>query len=191
MKPARFDVVVIGGGPAGLAAAAVAAQGGARVAIVDGQHEAGGQIYRAAARRAQAGADAEARHGAALAHEAFAHGAQWLGGRSVWQVTPGLQVLVSDGQAVSCVAAQRLIVATGALERPMPIPGWTLPGVMSAGAGQILLKGSRVVPEGDVWLAGSGPLLLLLAVQWLRAGVAIRGVLDTTPRALLVGEDAA
>lgn len=181
MSSLSFDLVIIGGGPAGLAAAAIAAKAGVSVAVIDGQAEPGGQIYRAATRRAESGGDAEVKHGAALVAQALANGMQWLGGRGVWQVTPELQVYVSDGTRVQRVTARRLIVATGAMERPMPIPGWTLPGVMTAGAGQILLKGSRLIPEGDVWMAGSGPLLLLLAAQWVRAGVSIRGVLDTTP----------
>lgn len=181
MSPLSFDLVIIGGGPAGLAAAAIAAQAGVSTAVIDSQAEPGGQIYRAATRRAKSDGDAEVKHGAQLVTQAFTNGMQWLGGRSVWQVTPELQIYVSDGTTVQRVTARRLIVATGALERPMPIPGWTLPGVMTAGAGQILLKGSRIVPDGDVWMAGSGPLLLLLAAQWVRAGVSIRGVLDTTP----------
>ncbi|MGE9115736.1 FAD/NAD(P)-binding oxidoreductase, partial [Escherichia coli] len=74
------------------------------------------------------------------------------------------------------------ILATGAQERPFPIPGWTLPGVMTAGAAQILLKTSGVVPDGEIVLAGCGPLLWLLAAQYLRANAKIACVLDTTPR---------
>lgn len=76
---------------------------------------------------------------------------------------------------------KNLIIATGAQERPMPVTGWQLPGVMYAGAAQILLKGSHLVPEGRIVLAGSGPLLLLLANQLLDAGVNISALLDTTP----------
>jgi hypothetical protein len=76
-----------------------------------------------------------------------------------------------------------VIVATGALERPFPIPGWTLPGVMTAGAAQALLKSSAIVPSGRTVIAGSGPLLWLLAWQLLNAGAKIECILDTTPRA--------
>lgn len=64
----------------------------------------------------------------------------------------------------------------------MPIPGWQLPGVMTAGAGQILLKSAALVPSQPPVLAGSGPLMLLLAWQYLRAGVGVRAIVDTTPR---------
>ena len=75
-----------------------------------------------------------------------------------------------------------MILATGALERPFPIPGWTRPGVMGAGGAQILLKTAGVVPQGRTVIAGCGPLVWLLASQYLRAGVPIDALLDTTPR---------
>ena len=74
------------------------------------------------------------------------------------------------------------MLATGALERPFPIPGWTLPGVMTAGAAQIALKTSGLVPSGKVVIAGTGPLLYLLAAQLIEAGATVSAVLDTTPR---------
>jgi NADPH-dependent 2,4-dienoyl-CoA reductase/sulfur reductase-like enzyme len=74
------------------------------------------------------------------------------------------------------------VLATGALERPFAIPGWTLPGVMTAGAAQIALKASGLVPEGRVVIAGSGPLLYLLTAQLIEAGAMVSAVLDTTPK---------
>ena len=73
-----------------------------------------------------------------------------------------------------------MILASGALERPFPIPGWTLPGVMTAGAAQILLKSAGEVPASAPVLAGCGPLLYLLGWQYVRAGVPIRALVDTT-----------
>jgi bacterioferritin-associated ferredoxin len=75
-----------------------------------------------------------------------------------------------------------VILATGALERPFPIPGWTLPGVMTAGAAQTMLKSSGLVPDGQTVIAGQGPLLWLLAAQILRLGGRIDRILDTTER---------
>ena len=79
------------------------------------------------------------------------------------------------------ITADQILLASGAMERPLPFPGWTLPGVMNAGAGQILFKAHGIVPADGVVLAGSGPLLLLLAWQYLHAGVKIKAILDLTP----------
>ena len=79
------------------------------------------------------------------------------------------------------VRAKYVVMALGAQERPAPFPGWTLPGVLTVGAAQILLKTSRQVPSEPVWIAGSGPLPLLYMAQLLRVGGRIAGWLDTTP----------
>jgi bacterioferritin-associated ferredoxin len=97
-------------------------------------------------------------------------------------VTRGVELGLSIDGAARVVRARRVILATGALERPMPIPGWTLPGVMTVGAAQILLKTGGLVAERPIVLAGSGPLLWLFARQHLAAGGRIAALLDTTPR---------
>jgi NADPH-dependent 2,4-dienoyl-CoA reductase/sulfur reductase-like enzyme len=97
----------------------------------------------------------------------------------VWSVDGGHIFYRSSGAAGN-IAAKQIIIATGAMERPFPIPGWTLPGVLSCGAAQTALKAAGLVPEGDVVLAGSGPLLLLIAVQLVRAGVPPRVILETS-----------
>lgn len=180
------DVAVIGAGPAGLAAATQAAKAGLSVILLDEQDAAGGQIYRAiersdAQRREILGPDYGA--GAALA-DAFAHcGARHLPNASVWQITRERTVhYLRDGK-VGSIEAKRVVLATGALERPFPIPGWTLPGVMSAGAAQILLKSAGEVPAEPPVLVGCGPLLYLLGWQYVRAGVPIRALVDTTRHA--------
>jgi NADPH-dependent 2,4-dienoyl-CoA reductase/sulfur reductase-like enzyme len=80
------------------------------------------------------------------------------------------------------IAARRIIIATGSQERPFPIPGWTLPGVMTAGGAQTALKAQGLLPAGRTVIAGTGPLLWLLAAQILRAGGKIEAIVDTTPR---------
>ena len=102
-------------------------------------------------------------------------------GATVWSVTRDREIGISIGGEARILRAERIILATGALERPFPIPGWTLPGVMTAGAAQILLKSSGLLPEGRVVLAGGGPLLWLLAWQYLNAGKVPDLILDTTP----------
>jgi NADPH-dependent 2,4-dienoyl-CoA reductase/sulfur reductase-like enzyme len=88
--------------------------------------------------------------------------------------------LTRNGETVR-VSARRLVIAAGAIERPVPIPGWTLPGVMTVGAAQILLKTGGNVPAGRVVIAGQGPLPLLYATQLIEAGVKPLAFLDTTP----------
>lgn len=182
----RPDLAVIGAGPAGLAAATVAARGGLKVALFDEQPAPGGQIYRGIgsadpARRALLGPDYAA--GANLVAEFEASGAGYYPDTQVWSLrADGELGLLSDGRA-RLLRARRVLIATGAQERPVPFPGWTLPGVMYAGAGQILLKSAGLVPGHGVVLAGTGPLLLLLAWQYQRAGVAVQAMLETAPAA--------
>ena len=178
------DLAVIGAGPAGLAAATQAAELGLGVVLVDDQPQPGGQVYRAGAAlgprtRSILGTDHE--RGAALTAAFRASGACHLTDASVIAATPDRELLVLRAGRIERMRPRRLLLATGAIERPWPIPGWTLPGVMAAGAAQIALKTSGLVPEGPVVMAGSGPLLYLVALQLRRAGCLVRAVLDTTP----------
>jgi len=177
------DVVVIGAGPAGMSAATRTARAGLKTVLIDEQDAVGGQIYRgidrADARRKEIlGPDYAA--GAAIADAFAASGARHVTNATVWQVTRerGINYL-KDGK-IGSFDAQRVILASGALERPFPIPGWTLPGVLTAGAAQILLKSAGEVPAAPPVLAGCGPLLYLLGWQYVRAGVPIRALVDTT-----------
>lgn len=180
-----YDLVVIGGGPAGLAAAALAARAGVSTVLFDENPGVGGQIYRAITstpvkNRAVLGEDYWA--GADLAGEARASGALIVTGAIVWSLDRELSVGVSIAGKARLIQAKRVIIATGSQERPFPIPGWTLPGVMTAGAAQTALKAQGLVAEGRTVMAGGGPLLWLLAAQTLRAGGRIDAILETTPR---------
>jgi NADPH-dependent 2,4-dienoyl-CoA reductase/sulfur reductase-like enzyme len=188
-----YDVAVVGAGPAGLAAAATAAAHGLATVLLDEQAAPGGQIYRgiAASPLRDAGIlDDDYWRGGSLVHAFRVSGATYVPEAAVWGVArreDGLyDVMLSRGtpgaRQSRLVAARALIVAAGAHERPFAIPGWTLPGVLSVGAAQLLLKSSGQVPAGRAVLAGCGPLLWLLAAQYLKAGVAVDALLDTTPR---------
>lgn len=181
----RVRLAVIGAGPAGLAAAAEAARCGVEVLLIDEQKAAGGQIYRAIERANGATKEifgAEYRLGESLVKEINAPTVTHLNGATVWQVTPEREIYLTKDGISREVTAECIIIATGAMERPMPFPGWTLPGVMTAGAGQVLLKTAGLIPKGELILAGSGPLLLLVAAQFLRAGGGIGAIVETTPR---------
>ena len=187
-QPVRdaYDVIVIGAGPAGMAAATLSAKAGLSTLLLDENPVPGGQVYRAATTSPLAGSailGPDFAHGAVLAAALAESGAEVVQGATVWSLDRDRIVGVSRNGASRLLKAGRVILATGAMERPFPIPGWTLPGVMSVGAAQTVLKSSGLVPTGAIALAGQGPLLWLLAAQILRAGGAIRAILDTTPRA--------
>jgi NADPH-dependent 2,4-dienoyl-CoA reductase/sulfur reductase-like enzyme len=182
----EYDLVIVGAGPAGMGAAIEASRAGLRTVVFDEQPEPGGQIYRSIERVAREfpermsllGEDYAA--GLAATREFRAAHADYRPATTVWQIEDGHRILAFGERGAFELAAKEIIVATGAMERPMPLPGWTLPGVMTAGAAQILLKNSGSIPQGRVVMIGSGPLLLLLAEQLLKAGMKIAAILETT-----------
>jgi NADPH-dependent 2,4-dienoyl-CoA reductase/sulfur reductase-like enzyme len=181
------DLLIVGAGPAGMAAATEGRQLGLSVLIADENPELGGQVYRSVRNSPIAGLLGRDYHmGKSLVAAVEAAGIKVLTDATVWMIerdrAAAFLVGISHDGASRLVTARSVLIATGAMERPFPIPGWTLPGVMTAGAGQTLLKGSGIVPEGPLLLAGTGPLLYLLAAQYARAGVPVEAVLDTTPR---------
>ena len=147
MTTSPADLAVIGAGPAGLAAAAAARRAGARVALLDAGDRAGGQFWRHR--------DGHDPIPAALRQDL-------LPGHAVWHVEP-----VADGFAVHTTAGEirsrTVVVATGAYDRQLPFPGWTLPGVYTAGGAQAMLKGHGVPVGERVVVAGTGPFLLPVA----------------------------
>jgi len=184
MMKAHYSLVIIGAGPAGLSAATTAAEQGLDVAVLDEQSAPGGQIYRAIesirpSRLSKLGG--EYLRGHKLVQAFRASSADYFPKSSVWSLNSQAEVGLLQDQSARFILADRILIANGAMERPMPFPGWTLPGIMYAGAGQILFKEAGLVPEDGVVIAGSGPLLLLLAWQYLQAGVKIRAILDTSP----------
>ncbi|HXV84550.1 MAG TPA: FAD-dependent oxidoreductase [Candidatus Binatia bacterium] len=182
--PEECDVAVVGAGPAGLSAATLCARVGLRTVCFDDQPSGGGQIFRAIS-RASASAfqilGPDYLRGARLLRDFESSGVLHVPDATVWSLTSEREIGVSRNGNAHIVRARQVILATGALERPFPIPGWTLPGVMTAGGAQIMLKTASAVPAGKVVLAGCGPLLWLLAWQYLNSGTAIHAILDTTP----------
>jgi NADPH-dependent 2,4-dienoyl-CoA reductase/sulfur reductase-like enzyme len=180
------DLIVIGAGPAGMAAATMGASLNLKTALLDEQAALGGQIYRNVAHVHPAVAKLlgpDYLHGATLVDALQASGAEVYHEALVWDVSRDLGVTAfAKGTALQFQAPQ-LIAASGALERASPIPGWTLPGVMNVGAAQIALKTSGSIPAGRTILAGGGPLLYLVACQLLEGGADIAGIVETSPTA--------
>lgn len=191
------SVVVIGAGPAGLAAAIQASSRGCRVTVLDEARLPGGQIYRQAD-KALSGTDyAEAtelrRKNQLLERFAgAAHGLRYRPGCAVYAVFPNREVHFLDGAQTEVVQPDAIILATGVREIAIPFPGWTLPGVMYAGGAQSILKSQRVLPGKRAVIAGCGPLPVVVAAQLLRAGGEVAALASLrTPAAMLADLPAA
>jgi NADPH-dependent 2,4-dienoyl-CoA reductase/sulfur reductase-like enzyme len=178
-----FDLAVIGAGPAGMAAAATAAEQGLRVALIDAGRQLGGQYFRHPAPGLTAPWLPKLYHGwqqfeQLLTRVETASGIEVLFGHQVWAIErltdPGFRVLTDRGP----IEAPYLILATGAYERVVPFPGWDLPGVFTAGGAQALLKGNLVLPGRRVVVAGTGPLLLPVATGLATAGAKVLGLYE-------------
>jgi D-hydroxyproline dehydrogenase subunit alpha len=188
------DVLVVGAGPAGLAAAIAAAEAGADVVVLDERDAVGGQFHKPLApSHRDARPDAQFREGAALRARAISAGARILSGASVWGAFGPHEIAAVVADRAVTFHPRRLILAPGAHERPVPVPGWTLPGVMTTGAMQTLARAQRVAPDGRLLIAGSGPLNLQLACELISGGARVAAVVEAAPRpgpaALRAGAD--
>lgn len=175
------DAIVIGAGPAGMTSAIELASAGCRVIVLDLQPAPGGQIFRSLEANMQARPRTDSlllalgpayNAGLALIEQFRATpGIDFRPGTTVWDLRADGTVGWLRGEAAGYLRAPHVVLASGAMERPTPFPGWTLPGVMTAGAVQTLLKAGRLKPKGRIVLAGTGPLIFLLADQLRRLGV--------------------
>lgn len=169
--PERYDVLVVGAGPGGLAAAETAAAHGARVGLIDLQPRAGGQVWRHDQR---VGAQRAARRCIAAVERA---GVDLHLGCQVVDAD-GREMLVEGASGAGRLRFEALILATGARELLLPFPGWTLPGVSGAGGLQALAKQGWPVAGKRVVVAGSGPLLLAAAATLRSHGARLLGVFE-------------
>src|SRR5215472_645814 len=194
----EFDVVVVGAGPAGLAAACAAAESSRRVALVDETPWLGGQIWRG---QPGNGAHAHDSNGSSnsLASKPgkspalrllarFRDSGATLFARTTVIAAPGPGLLMAERDGASLeIPWRRLVLATGARELFVPFPGWTLPGIIGPGGLQAMVKNGWPVHGQRVLLAGSGPLLLAVAEALRRHGARIVGIVEQAPRSKVVG----
>lgn len=184
----RFDIIIIGAGPAGMSAAIESARHGATVCLLDEQLRAGGQIYRNVSDVKQVQANILGQDylsGRRLVEALDAAQVDHCAGVTVWNVDEDGTVTYSANGHAQQVQGRHVIIANGAMERPVPVPGWTLPGVITAGAAQILMKTDGLVAQNAV-LIGSGPLLYLVATQLLAAGAPPKALIETQTNQNLV-----
>lgn len=186
VSPAR--IAVVGAGPAGTRAAQLLHSHGCRVTVIHEGPASGGQIYR----RQPAGfsrpphklygADADK---AVRLHEAFdglRTAIEVHAGSTVFNIVDR-QLYLHAPSGIEVVPYDRLVLATGAMDRILPMPGWTLPGVFTLGGAQIALKHQACAIGRRVAFVGTGPLLYLVAYQYVKAGATVAGVFDTSSRA--------
>jgi thioredoxin reductase/bacterioferritin-associated ferredoxin len=180
------QLAIVGGGPAGLSAAVEAAQLGVSVIVLDENPRLGGQIYRQPA--SEFGISDEKklgkqyRDGKKLLQKVAAFQAEitiWSN-TLVWGYFGEKELAVIRNGRAEILKADQIIIASGTYDRPLPFPGWTLPGVFGAGGVQVLIKSQGVLPGTRFLLAGSGPLQLAVADQLLKAGAEIVAVVEAT-----------
>lgn len=177
MADVRYDVLVIGGGPAGIAAAVSAARAGARVMLLDMQAEPGGQIWRGQWRT-------RSDHAAKTWMDAFEQApVECCFGARLVAVPDPHSVLVDCADGARTLRFAHAVIATGARELHLPFPGWTLPGVFGAGGLQALAKNGWPVAGKRVLVAGSGPLLLAVADSLRNAGAHVLAIVEQASHA--------
>jgi D-hydroxyproline dehydrogenase subunit alpha len=186
-------IIVIGAGPAGLAAAEAASRNGVEVALIDSASRMGGQYWR---HRKSVTGYRSSRADALFSKIATAESITHISDATVWSAErQGDMVKVNylQGGNENSLVGEKVIVATGAYDRALPFPGWDKPGSMTPGAAQSLLKGHGVLPGQKIIVAGTGPFLLPVATGLAEAGAQIVGLFDAnsplrwalSPRALL------
>lgn len=180
-----FDVVVVGAGPGGIAAATVAAETGKRVCLLDANPSIGGQIWRGLSSKTTRHNRHAGQFAIWSARLANSGCTVRYGVEVIDAPAPGrLRSESADGGDE--VAFEHLILATGARERFLPFPGWTLPGVTGVGGLQALVKSGLDIADKRIVVAGSGPLLLAAAAALKDAGASVEAIVEQTPLAALV-----
>lgn len=180
MKDRR--IVVVGGGPAGIAAGLEAALAGAQVTLIEERQDLGGQYYKQMPSGWTVGArsrlDRQYEEGRELIAQLRRSGVEVLTSTLVWSIFQDHTLALTDGTAVWQCPYAKLILATGAGELPVALPGWTLPGVLTGGGAQSLATGQGVLVGRRILLAGVGPFQLRVAAQLIGAGAGIVAILD-------------
>jgi len=182
----EVELVIIGGGPAGVCAAIEAAKCGVQILLLDENPKLGGQIYRrlpdslSITDQRQLGKDYSQGTQLLAELEQYSDKFELLGDVLVWGIFPDKELaLLHDGKT-EVLKAQRLILAEGAYDRPVPFSGWTLPGVLTAGAALRMVKAEKVLPGERILLAGTGPLQLALGAHLVEAGAKVVAILEAS-----------
>lgn len=183
----KVEIAIIGGGPAGLSAAIEAARHGAAVLVIDENDRPGGQLFKQIHKFFGSSEHQAGIRGVEIGRKLLAETAQlgietWLNSEVVG-ISPEKTIwIIKDGAQSLQVQAEQIILSTGALENALNFPGWTLPGVMSAGAAQTMINIHRVKPGQRVLMVGSGNVGVIVSYQLLQAGVEVAAIIEAAPR---------
>lgn len=179
----RADVAVVGAGPAGMAAAIAASESGAHVIVLDEYRRMGGQFFKRAApefKLQPSQLSPEHAAGERLRSQVASKGIEVLSDTLVWGVFDDKVLMLYGEGKSSALQARAIVIATGAYDRPVAFPGWTLPGVMTAGGAQTIARTQWVKPGRRVVIAGAGPFAMPVAQQVVRSGAEIVAIVEAT-----------
>jgi len=181
----RHEMISIGAGPAGLAAAIEAARNGVQVAVFDENDRPGGQLFKQIHKffgsREHYARERGFRIGTRFLEEAAGLGIEVSLNSTVMGIYEDMAMNVMVRDHIEQVKGERILVATGASENMIPFPGWTLPGVIGAGAAQTMANIHGIRPGKRLLMVGSGNVGVVVAYQMLQAGCAVEAIIDAAP----------
>ncbi len=189
------EVVIIGGGPAGLAAAIETARAGAETLVIDENRRPGGQLFKQIHKFFGSKAHNAGIRGVDIGKQLLADTEEagvevWLDSAAIG-LFPDMRVAVLRGGTTEVVKAKKILVSTGASENAINFEGWNLPGVMGAGAAQTMINVNRVLPGQRVLMVGSGNVGVIVAYQLMQAGAEVVGIVEGAPKIGAYGVHAA
>jgi len=180
------EIAIIGAGPAGLAAAIEAAKAGTKVTLIDENSKPGGQLFKQIHKffgsQAHGAGIRGIRIGKDLCSEAEKLGVELLLNTTVYGLFPDKVLGLTNGASSEELKAERIIIATGATENALAFPGWTLPGVMTAGAAQTMVNIHRVLPGKRILMVGGGNVGLIVSYQLMQAGATVVAVVEAASK---------
>lgn len=184
---AEYDLIIIGSGPTGITAARQASEYGLNFILLDEQGYPGGNVYRnykhvlSEQPELTAALGQDYQKGPSIMAHDFLNTETYVSEVQVWSIKQDGEVAIKRAEKVSILNGKRILIATGAIERPVPLSGWTLPGVITLGAAQTLLKSAQTIPDAPPVIVGSGPLVFLIIQQYLNLGLTPAAILLSGP----------
>ena len=180
----EVDLTVIGAGAAGLSAAGEAAKMGAKIALVDDNHHPGGQYFRQPSPKHYTHqslvSGKDRRRFSKLLRDIDTPLVNYYPGTTVWDIHDQFTIGLSDKEHSRRIRSASLVISAGARDQVYPFPGWTLPGVITAGGSQNLIKGMGIAPAPPIVVAGNGPLLLVAAANLVSVGAEVAAVVEAS-----------